>query len=161
MADLFHIDRLPFESKSRVAGDHERAVSPREIGGQVVGDAIGEMLQLRVIREIGKRQHDDREPRHDGQSSRPVSILLLTRLADEADAFADDRADQPLLIASVADDPSDGVDTARKRRFRHDPPAPDRGQQIVLADHAIAISDQEHQQIEHLGLDRQQLRPPA
>jgi len=69
--------------------------------------------------------------------------LLLTRLADEADAFADDRADQPLLLAGVADGSAGGVDAAGKRRVGDDPPAPDRSQQIVSADDAIAVSGQE------------------
>ena len=32
-----------------------------------------------------------------------VSMLLLNRLADEADALADDCADKPLLLAGIAD----------------------------------------------------------
>ena len=44
--------------------------------------------------------------------------------------------------------------------FGDDPTAPDRGDQIVLADHTVAVAHQIEQQIEHLRLDRDQLRAP-
>ena len=40
-----------------------------------------------------------------------------------------------------------------KRRIRHDPAAPDRSEEIVLADDAVAVLHQIDQQIEHLRLD--------
>ena len=40
-----------------------------------------------------------------------------------------------------------------KRRIRHDPAAPDRGDEIVLADDAVAVLHQVNQQVEHLRLD--------
>ena len=46
--------------------------------------------------------------------------------ADEADALARDGADQPLLVAAVADRLARGVDAAGQRRVRHDAAAPDR-----------------------------------
>jgi len=111
--DLLHVDRLALESKSRVAGDYKAPGNPQEVGGQVVGYPIREMLQLQIIREIGKGQHDDREPGHDGPSSGLVNIVLFARLADETDTLPDDRADQPLMLTSVADDSAGGVDAAR------------------------------------------------
>jgi len=155
--DLFHVNRLVFVSKRSVPGDHKAAGNLREIGGQVVGDAIGEIFQLRIIREIGKGQHDDRESRY--LEPRRRLVLLFIDLADEADALADDRADQPLLLAGVADRAARGVDAARKGRFRDDPSPPDRSQEIVLADDPIAVSDQEYQEIKHLGLNGDQRGP--
>ena len=38
--------------------------------------------------------------------------------------------------------------------IRHDPPVPDRRNQIVLADDAIPVFDKVDQNIEDLGLDR-------
>jgi hypothetical protein len=81
---------------------------------------------------------------------------LLTRRAHEADTLADDCADQPLLFAVVADDAAHGVDPGGDRRFRHDPPAPDRGQQIVFADDPVAVADQKYQKVEYLRLHGQQ-----
>ena len=46
-----------------------------------------------------------------------------------------------------------GVDAAGQCRIRHDPAVPDRRDEIVLADDAIAVLDQANQQIEHLRLD--------
>src|SRR5271166_1288469 len=159
--DLLHVDRLALESKSGAAGDHKSAGNPQEIGSQVLGDPIGESFLLRIIREIRKGQHDDREPRQNRWSAGLVGIFLLARLADETDALADDRADQSLLLAIVADYAARGVDAAGEGRFRNDPPTPHRSQQIVLADDAIAVSDQENQEIEYLWLYRQPRGSPA
>ena len=41
--------------------------------------------------------------------------------------------------------------------FGHDAAAPDRRDQIVLADDAVAVLHQVNQQVEHLRLDRNQL----
>jgi hypothetical protein len=39
-----------------------RAITkPREIGGEVFGDAVGEIVLSRIAGEIGERQHDERE----------------------------------------------------------------------------------------------------
>ena len=77
--------------------------------------------------------------------------------ADEADALARDGADQALLFAAVADRLARGVDAAGQRGVRNDPAAPDRGDQIVLADHAVAVLHQIDQQVEHLRLERDQI----
>jgi hypothetical protein len=77
--------------------------------------------------------------RHGGRNG-GVGVGLLPYRADKTDALADDCADQPLPVASVADRVTGGVDPAEQRRFRHDPPAPDRSQQIVLADDPIAVA---------------------
>ena len=77
--------------------------------------------------------------------------------ADKAEAFARDGADQALLLAAVADRLARGIDAAGQRRIRDDAAPPDRGDQVVLADDAVAILDQVDQQIEHLRLERDQL----
>jgi hypothetical protein len=48
----------------------------------------------------------------------------------------------------------------RHRRVGHDSAAPDRGDQVVPADDALAVAHQKDQQIEHLRLDRDPLSPP-
>ena len=73
-------------------------------------------------------------------------------VANEAKPLACDGADQFLLLAAVADRLARGVDTAGQGRIRHDSAAPDRGQQIVLADDAVAVFHQVDQEIEHLRL---------
>src|SRR6516162_7075860 len=61
--DLLHVDRLPLIGKGGSAGDHEAAGDPREIGRQIVGDAVGEIFLVGIVRQIAKWQHDDRQAR--------------------------------------------------------------------------------------------------
>ena len=75
-------------------------------------------------------------------------------VADETNAPARSRAYQPLLFAAVTDRLARGVDAAGEGRIRHDPAAPDRRDEIILADDALAVLHQVSQQIEHLRLDR-------
>ena len=88
-------------------------------------------------------------------------VWLRVHVADEAQALARDGADQLLVLAAVADRLARGVDAAGQRRIRHDPAAPDRSNQIVLADDAVAVLHQVNQQIEHLRLDRNGLGAAA
>ena len=46
-ADLLYVDRLALVGKSGVAGDHEAAGDPRQIGRQIVGDPVGEIFLVR------------------------------------------------------------------------------------------------------------------
>ena len=87
--------------------------------------------------------------------------LLSAHLADEAQPLARDGADQLLFVAAVADRLSRGVDAAGQGRIRHDPAAPDRSDEIVLADDAVAILQQVDQQVEDLRLDGNGLRTAA
>jgi hypothetical protein len=64
-ADPLHIDRCAPVGEGGVACDHEAFGNPREIGGKVVGDPVREILLLRVVGEVGKRQHDDRKARRE------------------------------------------------------------------------------------------------
>src|SRR5437660_1631813 len=50
-ADLLCVDRFALIGESRVAGDHEAAGDPREIGSQVVGDPVSEIFLVRVVRQ--------------------------------------------------------------------------------------------------------------
>ena len=73
--------------------------------------------------------------------------------AHEADAAAGDGADQPLLVAVVADRAPRGIDATRQGGIRHDAAAPDRGDEIVLADDAVAVLHEVEQEIEYLRFD--------
>src|SRR5262249_26958737 len=74
--------------------------------------------------------------------------------ADEANAFARQRLDQTLFLAGIADRASRNIQPRRQCRIGNGPPLPDGGNQIVLADDALAVADQEIEQIEHWGRDR-------
>ena len=81
---------------------------------------------------------------------------LVLHVADETETLARDGADQCLVLAAVADGLARGVNAAGEGRFRDDAAMPDRRNQIVLADHAVAVLDQKDQEIEHLRLERNQ-----
>ena len=56
-ANLLRVDRLILIGERSVAGDHKHVRDPREISRQILGDTVGEILLLRIVAEIGKRQH--------------------------------------------------------------------------------------------------------
>ncbi len=58
-ADLLRVDRLVPVGESGVARDHEHVRDPRQIGRQIPGDPIGEILLFGVVTEVDKGQHND------------------------------------------------------------------------------------------------------
>ena len=86
------------------------------------------------------------------RAARRARLDRFADLADEADALALHRADQALRPAAVADGLAHGIDAAGQRRFGHHATVPHRFDQVVLADHALAIAHQMHEQVEHLRL---------
>jgi hypothetical protein len=85
--------------------------------------------------------------------NRPGTLFRLPYGSDEAKTPAMDCANQTLLLASIAYRPTRSIDPAGKRRIGHRSTAPDRGQQVVLAHHALAVVNQEQKKIEDLRLD--------
>jgi hypothetical protein len=65
-----------------------------------------------------------------------------------------------LILSAVTDRLARSIDSACERRIRDDPAAPDRTNEVVLADDAVAVLYEIDQKIEHLGLDRNALRAP-
>src|SRR5215470_11098690 len=59
-SDLLYVDSSAFVSEARIAGDHEQRVKARQFGDDLLDDAVGEILLLRVARHIGERQDRDR-----------------------------------------------------------------------------------------------------
>jgi hypothetical protein len=102
-------------------------------------------------RLVGKRQRGRR---------RQGFWRVLLAGPDEADALALQRLDQPLLLAGVADRLARRVEAARHRGIGDDAALPDRADQFVLRDDAVAVLDQVGQEIEHLRLDRHRGTPP-
>ena len=90
-----------------------------------------------------------------------VTIHLGVHVAHEAQALARDGADQLLAMAVVADRLARGVNAAGQRRIGHDPAAPDRRDEIVLGDDAIAVLHHVDQQVEYLRLDCNRLGAAA
>ena len=61
--DLLGVDGLALVGEGGVAGDDETVRQMREIGSEVVGEAIREIVLFLVAVQIFERQHDDREAR--------------------------------------------------------------------------------------------------
>ena len=58
-ADLFGVDRFVSVGESSVARDHDHVGEPRQVGRDVVGNGIAEILLVGVGAEVDKGQHDD------------------------------------------------------------------------------------------------------
>src|SRR5215510_1497961 len=84
---------------------------------------------------------------------------LLFDPAHEAKSLARDRTDQVLLFAVVTDRLAGEIDVARECRFRDDSPGPDGRQDVILADHTLAVLHQIHEKVEDLRSNRNQLGP--
>ena len=69
-ADLPGVDVLALEAEGGIAGDHEAIVDARQIGRQILRDAVREIILARVVREIGEGEDNDREPRGLGRHRR-------------------------------------------------------------------------------------------
>src|SRR5262245_24677935 len=78
---------------------------------------------------------------------------VFANLADEAKPLAGDGADQSLLIAAVADRTPHSGDPAAQRGIRNDAAIPHVRDQILLADHALAVLDEIVEEIKNLRLD--------
>ena len=113
LADLASVDGAALVGEGRVAGDHEAAVDAREVGRQALGDAVDEILLVRVAREIGEGQDHDRKPRRAILPGRPaVPPVVGPVLGDPprrlggpapADEFLQARQDlAPLLVIVIA-----------------------------------------------------------
>jgi hypothetical protein len=142
--------------------DGERGPPRRRRGGIDV-DPRRSALRPRGSRRRSAGQHF-RGMRHSlwsglGRRLRGPWLVVCSRLdvADEAQALARDRADEGLRLAAVADGLTRRVDPASERRVRHDPPAPHRGDEVVLADDAVAVLDEVDEEVEHLRLDHDRL----
>ena len=59
LTDFLDVDCLPFVGEGRVAGDHRECAPAGEHRDDVLGDAIGEELLLRITAEVGEWQNRD------------------------------------------------------------------------------------------------------
>src|SRR5271165_951369 len=78
-ADLLGVDRLALVGESGVAGDHDAALDACDVGRQILGDAVREILLLRIVAEIGERQHDHRQSRRGIRLNRSARRFRLER----------------------------------------------------------------------------------
>ena len=63
LADLLGVEALALEGEGGVARDDEAVADARQVGGEVFGDAVGEIILGRIAGEVGEGQHHDGEMR--------------------------------------------------------------------------------------------------
>src|SRR5271168_5334566 len=79
---------------------------------------------------------------------------LREHRAHEPKTFAWSRSDKLLVRAGVTDGLARRIDAAGKGRIRDNSSSPYLVDQLVLADHPVAVFEQVYQQIKDLRLDR-------
>lgn len=85
-ADLFGAFRLHAVGQGALGRDHEHAPHAREIGRQILGHRIGEILLVAAGAEIGERQNRDRQPRRLGLDAREMPGETRDRAAAKSNA---------------------------------------------------------------------------
>src|SRR5215469_4831486 len=151
--DLLHVDDFSLVGDGRTASDHEQPTDAGQGGNDVLDHPVDEVVLLWIAVHVLERQHGK------GWLVRDRRSRDFHHLADETDALAGEGADQALCRPVVADCPTRRVDPRGQRRFRDDPSAPYRFDQIVLADHSMPLMHEKRQQIEDLGFNCDQLTP--
>ena len=66
LGDLLGVDGLALEGEGGVARNHETVADARQVGGEVLGDAVGEIVLARIAGKVLEGQDDNREARRDG-----------------------------------------------------------------------------------------------
>ena len=133
--DLPHVDGLALVPEARVAGDDEQLGEPRQLGDDVLGDAVAEVFLIRVAAHAGKGENGDRRPFGQGVFGHGVlghglrAALLRSRLGmlmagdicSKEIAAARHRLDD--LVLMVGDGRTHVTDAARQRLVGHQRPA--------------------------------------
>ncbi|MET4790193.1 AcrR family transcriptional regulator [Bradyrhizobium japonicum] len=155
------MNRAPLVGEGRIAGDHHEPALLRQRGENVLADPVAEIVLRGIAAHVLEGEHRDRRAiRHGayrgraGFHRRKRRCHIFPDFADEAEALARDRLDQPLRRAVVAKRLARGIDSAVQGGIRDDAVAPDLADQVILADHTGSLRDQIKQQIEHLRLQR-------
>src|SRR5262249_42030005 len=86
-------------------------------------------------------------------------LLFLVHYTNETYALAGQSTDEALVLSCVVNRASHDIDAGAQCRFRDDPPVPDCGNQVVLADYPVPVFDQVFEEIENLRCDCNKLTP--
>ena len=62
LGDLLHVDGLALVDERRVARDHEEPAQLRQRGDDVLADAVGKILLLRIAAHVDEGKHGDGRP---------------------------------------------------------------------------------------------------
>ena len=151
--DLFHVDRAVLVDEGRVAGDHEQPVDAGEPGDQILGQAVGEMLLIRVAAQIVERQHRNgrlvRQRKHGRRRGRRLADWR--RFSDEAVTAAVQRLDIPRPPRMVAERLAQFLDARHQRGIAHGDLGPHRAEQLLLGDDLAGTAGHVGQQRKGLG----------
>src|SRR6516225_1222665 len=165
-AGLLRVNRLALVSKSGAASDHEAAGYSREIGRQIVGDAIREVFLVWIVAEIGKGQHNDREVR------RPHTDLgnrcrTQTRIRPAPTHLRNKTVTAPGDSLNAAGTRSPMIENTAERRdldaqviILHYSVRPDGSYDFVLRDEIAPGRDQYTKQVERARADRYRDKHP-
>ena len=137
--------------EARGAADHADAGDAREAVDDLFADAIGEELQVGVVRQVVERQHGDGRRARGRCGGSDGSRLHAER---EPVATARDRRDRatPEKLAQRGDLHGEVV-------LLDLDAGPHALEQLILADDAIAMLDQHEQQVERARAQRNDLTP--
>jgi hypothetical protein len=157
------------EREGGVAGDDGKPAVLGERRDDVLGDAVGDIVLLRIPVEVGERK--DRHARSGREWRRHlVAVLRSIRRRgrfssldrpDEAKTAAVHGCDHALGGTVVAERAPRRLDLAAECGVRDDPVAPDRREDLLLGYDPVVVADEKHQQIEDLRLDRNAFAGPA
>src|SRR5262249_39415565 len=131
-------------SGSRSVSWNERAALGNSPGSGSVSPRRHESRRVERCALQGHARFD-----HDGGRRGTIAVDI----ADETKAALVQRANEALIVATVAERATRRADARAERRFRDDTALPDRVEQLVLGDDSIPVSHEMNEQIEHLRLD--------
>jgi hypothetical protein len=159
--DLLGVGLPATIGESSIPRDNGNHREPRQVGRQVFGDAVGEVLLFAVVAQIDEGQDDNRQPRCNSRGGRRNLRLDRTlaaagapaSLASELIAAPRNRADQVCVPQGYAECP----DLSAQIALFDDPARPDPADQFVLANDRAVGCDQRHKDI--IGAPAEFYRP--
>src|SRR5712664_2145202 len=174
--DLLHIHSPALVDEARIAGDDKQPAHSRNCRDDIFDYAVGEVSLIGVAAHVLEGQDGNRRLIGNCERQRMPAVsafrrqrrgcgptiprcLLFPDVADEAEAFTCNGTDQRLSLPAVADRAARCIDLAVHRRFGNNSTSPDCFEQIILADHTLAVPYQVDQQVEDLRSHRNQLGP--
>src|SRR5262245_56627302 len=166
-SDFFRADSAALVCESRTSGDHEKPANPRERGNDFFRDPVDERILIGLAAHIAEwKNGDGRLCRHAKRrrarlGGRHRLLVLDVDRGDEAKAFLGECPNEALLVAAVANGPAHRIYPAGQRRFRNNSAAPNRGDEVVLADDTVTIFHQINQHIEDLRFESDKLAAAA
>src|SRR6516162_11235767 len=145
-ADLLRVSRSVPISERSIAGDHGHVCKPRQIGCQVLGDAVCKILLFAVVAQIDEGQDHDRQSWRNGRSG--IRNLLLhwslvahtagAHLGSELISSTSDRADKAAVLEGYAKRPNLGAQIA----LFDDAARPNAADQLVFVNDGPISLDQ-------------------